>query len=66
MQINNANTQLFMFMKREHTYECLDIKEQYMRLWIFGVCAQALDHERQCSTLLLIASILISGMVKLL
>jgi hypothetical protein len=37
-----------------------------MRLWIFGVCAQALDHEGQCSTFLLITTILISGMVKLL
>jgi hypothetical protein len=37
-----------------------------MRLWIFGVCAQALDHEGQGSTFLLIATILISGMVKLL
>jgi hypothetical protein len=53
-------------LKESHTYECLDIKEQYMRLWIFGVCAQALDHKGQCSTFLLIASILISGMVKLL
>jgi hypothetical protein len=37
-----------------------------VRLWIFGVCAQALDHKGQCSTLLLVTAILIGGMVKLL
>jgi len=52
--------------KQSHTYERLNIKDQYMGLWIFGVCAQALDHKRQCSTFLLITTILISGMVKLL